>query len=404
MNLTKHQMAALNNCLKCSICVDSCPVAAVNPEFPGPKQLGIDWLRIAQEDGRPVSAAVDYCSNCKTCETVCPAGVLVGTLNQLAKSSLPKSGAGLRAMIFADPARLGKLIQLWPQAGNLATGLAPVKLIMEKTIGISAKSTLPAYSSKRFARMLRLDKSPGGEGAREVLYFPGCFARYNRPEIGLALVKILTKLNYRVTVPDFQCCGQPAISNARLQDTRKFAEHNLRILAQQLQTGSRIVFSCPSCLLTFKEEYLNMLGLEAYAQFSASLLDAGHFLALHRQELSALIARPIPANRGMVYHEPCHLRASGQGTAGLSLLNSLTGDGIVPLEAGCCGLAGSYGLKAEKQQTAQAIGSRVKTAIERARARAVVTECGMCSVQLHNLSQLPVYHPLELLAKLVETA
>jgi glycerol-3-phosphate dehydrogenase subunit C len=81
---------------------------------------------------------------------------------------------------------------------------------------------------------------------KEIIYFPGCFAKYNKPQVGLALVKILAKLNYKVTIPDFQCCGQPSISNARLNDTRKFAQHNLQVLKQYLKPGMQLLFSCPA--------------------------------------------------------------------------------------------------------------------------------------------------------------
>lgn len=401
MNLLKIQMDALNNCLKCSICVDSCPVVKVNPRFPGPKQLGIDWLRIAQEDGSQISTEVAYCSNCKTCETVCPSGVLVGTLNQLAKSNLPRSGLGLREIIFSDPARLGQLVQIWPQAVNIATGLPPVKYMMEKSLGISAKATMPPYSPNTLRTLLRKAKEPALEKNNEVIYFPGCFAQYNKPEIGMSLLEILTKLNYRVIVPDFQCCGQPSISNSRLNDTRRLAEYNLDLLKQMHRKDMPILFSCPSCLLTFKEEYTNILGMEECSQFNSSLMDAGQFLAHHFEELISLMPQEPKSEKRMVYHEPCHLRASGQGTPGLSLLNRLAGCNISPLEAGCCGLAGSYGLKAEKQWVSSEIGNQVKAAIERLKARSVVTECGMCAVQINNLTKLPVYHPLEIIAGLL---
>lgn len=401
MNLTKYQINALNNCLKCSICVDSCPVAKVNPEFPGPKQLGIDWLRLAQEDGEQPSAAVGYCSNCKTCETVCPSGVHPGTLNQLAKSDLPRNGSGLREIMFSDPSRLGRLMQIWPQGGNLATSLPPVRFLMEKTIGISAKAPMPTYSTKTFRRHLQEYKPEYSQAPKEVLYFPGCFVQDNKPAIGMSLVRILTKLNYKVIVPEFRCCGQASISNARLKNTREFAEDNLAILGQHLKEGMPILFSCPSCLLTFKEEYKDILGMDEYLQFTSSMLDAGQFLMDHQDQLAAMITQKVKPSQKLAYHEPCHLRASGQGTPGLSLLNNIAGLGIVPLEAGCCGTAGSYGFKKEKQWIAREIGNNVKAAADTLNSQGIITECGMCSVQIHSLTQLPVYHPLEVLAGLI---
>ncbi|HHV64626.1 MAG TPA: anaerobic glycerol-3-phosphate dehydrogenase subunit C [Peptococcaceae bacterium] len=401
MNITKQQMDALNNCLKCSICVDSCPVTRVDPRFPGPKQLGVDRLRIAQETGEQPNPAVNYCSNCKTCETVCPSGVLVGTLNQLTKGDLPRKGLGLREIIFSNNSILGKLMHIWPQAGNLITALPPVRKIMEKTVGIAAQAPMPAYSKTTLRKSLKGYQPVFTQTPKEVLYFPGCFTQYNKPEVGMALVKILAKLNYKVIIPEFKCCGQPSISNARLKDTRRFAEANLRILKQYLKPGMALLFSCPSCLLTFKEEYKNILGMEEYTEFSSAMLDAGEFLLKHEKQLAGLISASGKNILKLAYHEPCHLRASGLGTPGLSLLKQFGLD-ITPLEAGCCGLSGSYGLKTEKHGIAEEIGMNLKKAIAASNYREVVTECGMCSVQIKHLTKLPTSHPLELLAMMLK--
>lgn len=402
MNLSKYQMHALNNCLKCSICVESCPVANVNPKFPGPKQLGVDWLRIAQETGEQPNVAVDYCSNCKTCETVCPSGVRIATLNQLAKSSFSQKGIGLRELVFSDPSKLGKLIHIWPQAGNLVTGLPPVKFMTEKTVGISAQAPMPTYSTKNLRKLLSKYQPKYSETPKEVLYFPGCFTKYNKPEVGMALVKILTKLNYKVTVPEFKCCGQPAISNANLKYTRKFAKANLRLLKQHHKNGIPFLFSCPSCLLTFKEEYTNVLGMEEFSEFTLAMMDAGEFLLGHEGQIKDILTKKEKPKLNLAYHEPCHLKVSGQGTPSLTILKKIVDINVTPLEAGCCGLAGSYGLKKEKHWIAEEIGKNLKDAISSLNPQAVVTECGMCSVQVNHLSRLPVYHPLELLAEMIE--
>jgi glycerol-3-phosphate dehydrogenase subunit C len=388
--LTTQQIDALNNCLKCSICVDNCPVARVNPQFPGPKKLAIDWLRIAQEDGESPSPYLDYCSNCKTCETVCPSNVRIATLNQLTKSDFPSSGRVMRKKLLSDPALMGKLIHIWPGAGNAAMRLPLVRLCLQKTLGISAQAPMPVYSRHTFRHHSK-KVSP----TREVVYFPGCFARYNKPEIGQALVSILTRLNYKVIVPDFACCGQASIANAHLQNTAKFAHHNLHLLRETL--GSKpLLFTCPSCLLTLKEEYKNILDLREYADLAPQMHDAGQFLLAHREELAALLTKPDhPQN--LAYHEPCHLRACGQGTPGFSLLNNIAGLTLTPLEAGCCGLAGSYGLKEEKQWVAEAIGGNIQHAVKKLDVQGVVTECGMCATQIRHLTHLPVYHPLEVL-------
>ncbi|MFA6808194.1 MAG: anaerobic glycerol-3-phosphate dehydrogenase subunit C [Eubacteriales bacterium] len=406
MKLENFDISAFDDCAKCSICVENCPVTKVNPEFPGPKQLGPDWLRIAQKGELIPNPAVNYCTNCKNCEISCPSGILVASLNQLSKLKLPPKRVNirLRDSVFANPAFLGKMTRIWPQGVNFFMGLGLFRSVAEKTIGIAAKTPMPAYSKKTFSQLFKgyEQKISLNKKVKEVLFFPGCFTKYNKPEIGMSLVKILNKLNYKVIAPEFKCCGQPAISSSRLDNTEKFAKYNLNILRQYLKKDTPMLFVCPSCLLTFKEEYINILGLEEYAEFTSVMKDAGQFLLEHEDELATFITKEGKQKMQLAYHEPCHLKASGLGTPGLSLLNNVAGFNIVPLEAGCCGISGSYGLKAEKQWISKEIGKNIKDALDEIKPKAAVTECGMCSVQIGNIGQIPVYHPVVLLAELIK--
>lgn len=393
------EINALNNCAKCSICVDNCPVTKVNPEFPGPKQLATDWFRIAQGEEVKPSWTVDYCNNCKSCDSACPSGILPASINQLSKSKLPRKKIAVRDFIFSNPARLGKLINILPAASNYFMTLSISRVIMEKVLGISAKAPMPVYSPKTFSQLFRhykqtIDlKSP----AQEVIYYPGCYVEYNNPETGISCIKILNKLNYKVVVPEFRCCGQPAISNSRLQEAKVNGKYNLTIMEEYINKGTPLIFTCPSCLMTFKEEYRNILEIGESKQINELLWDAGQFLLQNENFRSLPLAQNIPVNK-FAYHQPCHLKASGLGTPSLELLRNI-GYQVVDMGAGCCGISGSYGLKAEKQWIAQEIGKNIVDALTILKAEGVITECGMCAVQIKHLSNLPVYHPIDLLAR-----
>ena len=63
------------HCIRCTICVENCPVFRVNPEFPGPKQAGPDSQRFRMTGEKSVDSWVSLCSQCKRCEVACPYGV-----------------------------------------------------------------------------------------------------------------------------------------------------------------------------------------------------------------------------------------------------------------------------------------------------------------------------------------
>ena len=75
----------LENCQKCSICDTVCPMMAVNPEYPGPKQAGPDGERYRMKSAEFYDKALKYCLNCKRCEVACPSGVHVADMIAAAK-------------------------------------------------------------------------------------------------------------------------------------------------------------------------------------------------------------------------------------------------------------------------------------------------------------------------------
>ena len=52
MNLQEYTSSAYNfeECTKCTVCTAYCPVLAVNPLYPGPKQAGPDGERLRLKD------------------------------------------------------------------------------------------------------------------------------------------------------------------------------------------------------------------------------------------------------------------------------------------------------------------------------------------------------------------
>ena len=89
-------------CLKCTVCTVYCPVAAVKPEYPGPKQSGPDGERLRLKNPDFYDEALKYCLNCKRCEVACPHDVKIGDIIQAARIKYSKKKPGLREMMLAQ--------------------------------------------------------------------------------------------------------------------------------------------------------------------------------------------------------------------------------------------------------------------------------------------------------------
>jgi Fe-S oxidoreductase len=106
-----------------------------------------------------------------------------------------------------------------------------------------------------------------------------------------------------------------------------------------------------------------------------------------------------PISRGFVYHQPCHLAAVGDRQASVKLLKELCGIEVVELKAGCCGIAGTFGMQKKNYELSSQIAARLKEAMEKSPIKNVLTECAACKMQIEHISECVVRHPVKVLSK-----
>lgn len=389
---------ALDNCIKCTICAAHCPVARVSDKFAGPKQNGPDLERFRLEGMVAAHSTVMFCSNCKNCDVACPSGVNISAMICRAKGELvAQEGAALRDRLMARVELLGKIGRMSPALVNWCGRNRSIRWIGEKIFGVSAEMTMPRYAGKTFYELYN-NKRPA-PGRRNVLYYPGCYVNYNAPEVGMALVKVMAINGVQVLVDKFNCCGLPMISNGLLDKAQKYVEKNIQHLSKYLDLGYQIITSCPSCNLTLRREYRELFGgIGDTNQLDDNIIDVFEYLhtMVQQDELNTNI-HSLPLKVG--YHLPCHLKAGGCGVPSRGILGSIEGLRLYDLDAGCCGLSGSCGFKREKYPNSMEIGREVFRTIKELGVKQVITECGMCRLQIHHGTGAAVYHPIQVLAE-----
>ncbi|MHC4632373.1 MAG: heterodisulfide reductase-related iron-sulfur binding cluster, partial [Planctomycetota bacterium] len=104
-------------------------------------------------------------------------------------------------------------------------------------------------------------------------------------------------------------------------------------------------------------------------------------------------------NEEYVYHLPCHLCAVGKETASIELLGELCGIKVTDLKAGCCGLAGTFGMQQKNYELSSQISASLKDALEKSPIKTVLTECAACKMQIEHISDCVVRHPVKILAE-----
>jgi glycerol-3-phosphate dehydrogenase subunit C len=447
--LLRGQYRSLFTCIGCRACATRCPTY---PEFRGPRGWSPkDYLWSHLRGDNP---ALDLCTLCGNCEVDCPLDIPLPTLiAQRRVEHLAMHGRGLngwRRRLHGEVERIGKAFSATAPLSTYAPRLPLAATVMDKVFGLASERALPAFRRDTFERwhhgretpdrLLKKAEStlrePQGErkssidsgrgsahaealeawggvfqqpaetatGARpRLVYYFGCFANYNNPEVGQATVKLLDALGYDVVLPDWKCCGIPLYAKGELGAARRMVEFNVNALVAYVDAGDEIITSCPSCQLALARDYPRLFPSEAADRVAAHT----HFLSRFLLKAGGLdghlgALRLGPLRQRAAYHLPCHLRALGMEEDTLQLLAQIPDFHASDMQRGCCGLSGTFGLERDHYTQSMDIGSGLFAAVTDAEPDLVLTDCGACKLQIEHGTKRQVTHPLEVLCRAVE--
>lgn len=157
-----------------------------------------------------------------------PSNVRIGDIIQLARIRHGRKRPGLREFMLANTDLVGTLSTPLAPIVNATVGLKPVKLMMDKMIGIDHRRTFPKYAFGTFEGWMRKQRAAQAAFPRQVSYFHGCYVNYNNPPLGKDFVKVMNALGIGVQLLEKEkCCGVALISNGLIEQARRQAEVNV---------------------------------------------------------------------------------------------------------------------------------------------------------------------------------
>ena len=390
---------SFEQCIKCTVCTVYCPMVAVNPDYPGPKQAGPDGERYRLKNPVFYDDALDLCLNCKRCEVACPSNVKIGDLIQSARLKYSTKKPKLRDFMLANTDLLGSVATTMAPVVNFTLGLKPVKAVMEGVLAIDHHRTFPKYSGQKFETWFRrhaLKKQEAYE--KKVSYFHGCYANYNYPKLAKDFVKIMNALGYGVNLLEKEkCCGVALISNGFKDQALKQAELNLGSIRTAVKRGEPVLTTSSTCTFTMRDEYTHILELDnsdvrssiaLATKFIYELVDAGKARLVFKDDYRKRIA----------YHTPCHMEKLGWTVYSTSLLRMIPGVDFNMLDSQCCGIAGTYGFKKEHYNDSQKIGESLFRQIADLQVDMVATDCETCKWQIEMSADVQVENPISIIA------
>lgn len=358
---------------------------------------------------RDVYDVLDLCLECRACKAECPVGVDVGRFkSEFLAGYWERHGVPLGVRALAHVRGLLESGSRMPAAVNALARSAAGRLIGEWLLGVDRRRALPSIAAKTFVELFGPAVTAGTRSSadREVVIFNDTFTNFCHPRIGIAAAEVLRACGVTPSLAQHGCCGRPLISKGLLAEARALAQRNCDALHDAVSRGRRIVFLEPSCLSAVREDAPALLRGDQRRRAQV----VGDACVLFEDFLEqgvgsgdlALSLTTGPAS--ILLHGHCHQKAMGLMPAARALAARVPGATVVDLDAGCCGMAGSFGYAREHYEVSQKIGERRLLPAARAMgAHDVLVASGTsCREQVAHFTGVAAVHPAELLRSLLQ--
>ncbi len=393
----------VQGCSGCGKCRSYCPVARASRSEWASARGKINLIRDILAGNLPdlltiseqFTHVMESCINCKRCLRECPSGVDVPWVALRGREQLTAmKGENLAQRIITDTRLLCALGSFTAPFSNMALSSPTIRKLLERVLGLDKTRELPPFS-KSTAKGRGKGRAKHGRG--RVALFLSCHANFNDPGgEGLAAIEILSRNGLEVLLPEVQCCAMARISAGASSKVKDQLLQNIEVLEPIAKAGIPILFTEPTCLLALKMEYPRLLASEQTRTVAEMCMEIHEFL-LNLYQRGLLSPPRYPIQRKVGHHSPCHLRALGDGQAPGKLLSLIPGLDVVQLEDVCCGMGGTFGLKAKNAELTLQMGKPLQEQLLDSGVDLVATSCGACKMQIHQITGLEVVHPLKLL-------
>lgn len=348
-----------------------------------------------------VHEVFDLCLMCKACKAECPSNVDVAKLKaEFLNFYYQKRARPLGHHLMARIRQINALGAPFAPIANWLQRQGIVRWALELAAGVDRRRSLPELHRNHFRRWFNRHKAAPAAGSRgRVLLLDDCFTTFQEPQIGRAAVRVLEHAGYAVELAGLICCGRPMLSKGMLSQARALAQYQVIDLARRVKGNMPILGLEPSCILSLADEWPELVPSPEARRVAQNAFLVEDWLARQLKEQGfslELRAR----EETCVLHGHCHQKALVGVKGTQAGLRQVPGLDVQVIDAGCCGMAGSFGYEKEHFDVSVQIARLQLIPALDARPDALIVAPGTsCRHQIKDLTGRRARHPLEVLAE-----
>jgi Fe-S oxidoreductase len=316
-------------------------------------------------DHKEVYDILDLCLACKGCKSECPSGVDIAKIkSEFLQHWYDRHGIPLRSRLIAYISVINQMGSFAPAIFNFVVKNKFTSGILKKITGFASERSIPLLYNTTLKKWIRknLSKINPENPKGQVCLFVDEFTNFNDTEIGIATIRLLTALNYRVIIAEHSISARTFISKGLVRTAQKTVRKNIKALSGIIRNDLPLIGIEPSAILGFRDEYPELAGddLKAAAEkIAANSFMVDEFIA--KEYRSGNIDRKLFTGdkSKVLLHAHCQQKAIASSACTKEMLSIPANYTVTEIPSGCCGMAGSFGYEKEHFELSNKIGDLV---------------------------------------------
>ena len=423
-------------CIRCSACLNSCAnfETVGGHAFGGETYSGGIGGSWEAGTGKLMNARfAELCTACSRCVNNCPVRIDIPWLNenlrhrmsQAQPASVVKSAFGaltgsapedrtapLQKQFFGNYQTFGKWGTSNAGLANSSMDWGFARSAMESMLGVDHRRELPKFPEKSWEDLYREERreaTPQNGVRPKLTVLADVFTNFGEPERGMAAIRVLRKCGYDVELTPALSDGRAALSQGMIDTAREQALAMVKMLRPYVENGQKLVVVEPSVLAMFRFDLRHFMQDQAFFEKLRSIsFEPLQLVWQASQQFNLDLHQMFPAEHWrhgtrLFYHSHCQQRTCNAASETIDVLRACGFD-VVTSSVECCGMAGSFGYKADYYDLSMAVGEDLFAQVRDADAangpRALVASGVSCHEQLWSGLKRPVHHPVEILDSL----
>lgn len=356
-------------------------------------------------DHQEIYEVMDLCLSCKGCTSECPSNVDIPSLKaEFLYQYYKTHGVPLRARAIANIGKLNQLGSLMLPLANFGLKNKFASSSLKKILKVAPQRSLPLIYKHTLSQWIIKNPSwlSPANPKKEVYIFVDEFTQYNDVEIGMAAIKLLYKLGYKVRFIPHPESGRAYLSKGLLDEAKKLANENVKLFSSYVSEEVPLLGIEPSAILSFRDEYPRLVDShlkDEAKKLSKCAFMMDEFIAKEWEKGNIDSSLFKDEKRKVYLHGHCHQKALSKTDFSAWMLSIPKNYDVEMIPSGCCGMAGSFGYEEEHYDVSMKVGELVLfPAVRKTENNDIIAAPGTsCRHQIKDGTGKNSKHPVEIL-------